>query len=161
MKFALLILLLLSSLSLSSPLSFQQQDKAKPDWKYLLSSEDDRDTWKTYYDAANIERLPQGLVRVWLKQIPVTKNDAERQRIVNALIANRKINNMKTEGYDKFAYSLTLVEFDCSGRKGRSIAIKDYDQAQKELSSDAREEAPFAPVPAGSMSAVVMEAACK
>ena len=159
MKLVVLLVLALSSLSLS--LSFQDKDKAKPEWKYLFSLEDDRDTFETYYDAANIERSPQGMVRVWLKQIPVTHNATEKQRIVNAIISNRKLNKMNTEGYDKYAYTLTLFEFDCSGRKARGISIKDYDEAEKLLSTDTKEGSPFAPVVEGSSSEVVLKAVCR
>ena len=141
--------------------SLPRNPQAKPEWKYVVTSEDDSSTWKTYYDAVNIEHQANNIVRVWLKQMPVTKTDAEMQRIISAIIANRKVNEMSTSGYEKFAYSLTLVEFDCAGRKGRSTAIKDYDQSEKPLSSDTREDAPFAPVVEHSMSEVVMKAACK
>jgi len=156
MKLTLLTLSLLLSLA-TLPRTFQ----TKPDWKYVITSEDDRDTWKTYYDAANIERQPKNIVRVWLKQVPVTTSDAEMQHIINAIIENRRVNEMSTKGYEKFAYSLMLVEFDCAGRRGRSIAIKDVDQAEKPLSSDTRDDAPFAPVVEHSVSEVIMEAACK
>lgn len=160
MKLTLLTLTFFLSL-LPSLASLPQNVQAKPEWRYLLTSEDDSNSWKTYYDAANIEHQPKNIVRVWLKQMPVTTSDAEMQRIVNAIIENRKVNEMSTTGYEKFAYSLTLVEFDCAGRKARSIAIKDYDQAEKLLGSDKREDGRFAPVVEGSMSEVVMKAACK
>ena len=160
MRIRLLILLLALSFS-SSVAGLSGNFQAKPEWKYVVTSEDDRNTWKTYYDAANIERQPKNIVRVWLKQMPVTRTDAEMQRIINSIIENRKANEMSTKGYEKFAYSLMLVEFDCAGRRGRSIAIKDVDQAEKPLSSDTREDAPFAPVVEDSVSEVIMEAACK
>ena len=154
MKLFALALLLISSLS---SISIQ----TKPDWKDVVTSEDHNKTWKTYYDASNIERKVGGIVRVWLKQLPVTKTEAEKQRIVNAMIQNRKLNNMSSKGYEKFAYSLTLVEFDCVGRQGRSVAIRDFDQSEKLLGSDAKEDFPFAPVREGSMSEVILEAVCK
>jgi hypothetical protein len=156
MKLALLTLLLLPSL-----MGFSTNAQAPPEWKYLFTLEDDRDAWKTYYDTANIERQEQGTVRAWLKQIPVTKTDAERRRIVSGIIDNRKLNRMSTEGYDKFAFTLTLIEFDCSGRRGRSIAIKDYDQSGKLLGKDTKEGIPFAPVLKDSSSEVILEAVCK
>jgi surface-adhesin protein E len=157
----LAVLLVSAALSLSLSLSFQDKDKAKPEWKYLFSLEDDRDTFETYYDAASIERSQQGIVRVWLKQIPVTPNAAERQRIVSAIIRNRKLNKMSTDGYEKYAYTLTLFEFDCSGRKGRGVSIKDYDEAEKLLGSDTKEGSSFAPVLEGSSSEVILKAVCK
>lgn len=156
MKLTLLILLIVTSL-----VSFAGPVQTKPEWKYVATLEDDRDSWKTYYDAANIERQNKGIVRVWLKQIPNTRNEAEKQRIVNAIIENRKLNNMDVKGYEKFAYSLTLVETDCSGRKMRSISIKDYDQAEKLLGSDTKADIPFAPVREHSLPGLILEAACK
>lgn len=157
MRATLLVLLIVTSLSSSlvSPV------QTKPEWKYVATLEDDRDSWKTYYDTAGIERHDKGIVGVWLKQIPVTKDDAERQRIVSGIIENRKVNNMSVKGYKEFAYTLTLVEFDCSGKKARSISIKDYDRAEKLLGSDTRMDARFAPVPEQSLPGLILEAVCK
>ena len=156
MKLTLLILsIVMSLMSLAGPV------QTKPDWKYVATLEDDRDSWKTYYDAANIERQDKGMVQVWLKQIPLTKDDVERKRIVSGIIQNRKVNHMSVKGYEKFAYTLTLVEFDCAGRKARSTSIKDYDQAEKLLGSDTLVGVPFAPVPEHSMPEIILEAVCK
>ena len=160
MKLTLLVLLIATSLP-SSLVSLARAVQTKPEWKYVATLEDDRDSWKTYYDAANIERQDKGIVGVWLKQIPVTKDEAERQRIVSGIIDNRKVNNMSIKGYEEFAYSLTLVEFDCSGRKARRTSIKDYDRADKLLASDKKEGVPFAPVPKDSLPGIILEAVCK
>jgi len=157
-----LILLTLSLLCcLPALASLPRYVQAKPEWKYVVTSEDDQSTWKTYYDAANIEHPSKNIVRVWLKQMPVATTNAEKQRMISAIIENRKDNEMRTDGYEKFAYSLTLVEFDCAGRQGRSMAIKDYDQSEKLLGSDTKDGVPFAPVREHSMSEAIMEAACK
>lgn len=156
MKLTLLVLMIGTSL-----MSFAGPVQTKPEWKYVATLEDDRDSWKTYYDAANIERHDKGLVQVWLKQIPVTKDETERQRIVSGIIENRKVNNMSVEGYEKFAYTLTSVEFDCVGRKARSVSIKDYDSAEKLLGSDTKIGIPFAPVREHSMPEIILEAVCK
>ena len=158
MKLMLLVLLSVTSFSL---VSLARPVQTTPEWKYVATYVDDRDSWKTYYDAANIERHDKGMIGVWLKQIPITRNDAERRRIVGAIIENRKVNNMSVRGYKKFAYSLTLVEFDCSGRKARSISIKDYDRAEKLLGSDTKMEVPFGPVEEGSLPELILKAACK
>lgn len=160
MKPTVLALIIVTSLS-SSLVSLAGPVQTKPEWKYVATFEDDRDSFKTYYDAANIERQSKGIVRVWLKQIPLTRNETERQRIVNAIIENRKLNNMSVKGYEKFAYSLTLIEFDCSGRKGRSISIKDYDQAEKLLGSDTKDEIPFTHVQEDSLPGMILDAVCK
>jgi len=136
--------------------------QAKSEWKYVVTSEDDNQTWKTYYDAANIDRRNGGTVRVWLKQVPITKNEGERQRLITSIIQNRKLNKMRVNGYTRFAYSLTLIEFNCTEKGARSISIKDYDRAENLLGSDNTiEGVPFAPVREGSMSSVVLEAVCK
>jgi hypothetical protein len=133
----------------------------KPEWKYVVTSEDDNQTWKTYYDAASIDHRSAAMVRVWLKQVPITKTEADRQRFITSIIQNRKLNKMCVNGYTRFAYSLTLLEFDCAEKQGRSISIKDYDRAERLLGSDTIEGVPFAPVLKGSMSGFVLEAACK
>ena len=160
MKLTLLVLSIVTSLSFS-PMSLAGPVQTSPEWKYVATSEDDRDSWKTYYDAANIESQDKGIVRVWLKQIPITRNVAERQRIVSGIIQNRKLNNMSIKGYEEFAYTLTLVEFDCSGRKARSTSIKDFDRAEKLLGSDTKDGLPFAPVLEKSMPELILKAVCK
>lgn len=157
MRATLLVLLIVTSVSSSVVRPVQ----TTPEWKYVSTLEDDRDSWKTYYDAANIERHEKGIVGVWLKQTPVTRDDAERQRILKGIIENRKINNMSVKGYEKFAYTLTLVEFDCSGKKARSVSIKDYDDAEKLLGSDTQMGVPFAPVGEHSLPRLILEAVCK
>ena len=160
MKFTLLVLVIMTSLS-SSLVSLAGPVQTKPEWKYVATLEDDRDSWKTYYDAANIDRQNQDIVRVWLKQIPLTRNEAERRRIVSGIIENRKLNNMKVKGYENFAYTLTLLEMDCSGRKARSVSIKDYDRAEKLLGSDTKTGLRFAPVKEHSLPGLILEAVCK
>src|SRR5215217_408042 len=160
MKLSLLVLLIVTSLS-SLPGSLAGPVQTKPEWKYVATLEDDRDSWKTYYDAANIDRQDKGIVAVFLKQIPITPNDAERQRIVSGIIENRKVNNMSIKGYKEFAYTLTLVEFDCAGRKARRISIKDYDRKEKLLASDTQEGVRFAPVHEDSMPDLILKAVCK
>ncbi len=158
MKLSLLVLLVVISLSLPTLAGAVQ---TTPEWKYVATLEDDRKSWKTYYDAANIERQNKDIVRVWLKQVPITKNDAERQRIVSGIIDNRKLNEMSAKGYEEFAYSLTLVEFDCPGRRARKTAIKDFDRAEKLLGSDTKEGIPFGPVEEDSLPGLIMQAVCR
>ena len=155
MKLTLLVLLVVTFVSLAGAV------QNTPEWKYVATLEDDRDSWKTYYDTANIDRQDKGFVRVWLKQVPITKTETDRKRIVSGIIENRKLNEMSVKGYEEFAYSLTLVEFDCSGRKGRKTAIKDYDRAEKLLGSDRKEGFSFAPVPEESLPGIIMKAVCK
>ncbi len=160
MKFTLLVLVIVTSLS-SSLVSLTRPVQTAPEWKYVATLEDDRDSWKTYYDAANIERPNKDIVRVWLKQIPITRNEAEERRIVNGIIENRKLNKMNVKGYEKFAYSHTLVEMDCSGKKARSVSIKDYDREEKLLGSDTKVDLPFARVEEHSLPGLILAAVCK
>ena|SRR5215213_3448360 len=135
--------------------------QSEPEWKYVVTSTDDNNTWKAYYDAANIDRQQAGIVRVWLKQVPITKTKTEKLRIVNRIIENRILNKMSVKGYERYAYSLTLLEIDCPRSQGRSISIKDYDQTDKLLSSDTVQGTPFAPILEMSWPAMIRDAVCK
>jgi hypothetical protein len=143
------------------PHSVLSQSGAKPEWKYVATAEDDGEVWKTFYDSKNINRKSNGNVEVWLKQEPVTQTASERQRIVDGLIQNRKMNNMPTKGYDRFAYSLTLVEFDCKKKEGRNPSIRDYNVADELLATQTILDIPFAPVREKSLSRIILDAVCK
>ena len=155
------LILLLSLHGSLNPRPIDSQTESKPEWKYLVTSEDHNQVWKTYYDVKNIKRKSEGTIEVWLKQVPITKTEEERQRIIRSIIKNRELNEMPIKGYGKFAYSLTLIEFDCSKKVGRRVSIKDYNEAGELLGTDTIEGVPFAPVPEGSMAGVVLEAVCK
>jgi hypothetical protein len=155
-------LLIFFLISLSSLPSVSSQNEPKPEWKYVITSEDDNQVWETYYDSKSTERTAKGTIKVWLKQMPITKTEEERQRVVSSIIQNRKLNRMSISGYDKFAYSLTSIEFDCSKKAGRSVSIRDYDDSDKLLGSNTLPaQVPFAPVPEGSMARIVLNAVCK
>jgi hypothetical protein len=158
--YALLPILFL--ISLSSVPSVSSQNEPKPEWKYVITSEDDNQVWETYYDSKSTERTGEGTIKVWLKQVPITKSEKERQRVIHSIIENRKINRMSINGYEKFVYSLTLIEFDCKKKVGRSVSIRDYNESDKVVGSDTLpEQIPFAPVTEGSMARIVLNAVCK
>jgi hypothetical protein len=155
---ALLPVFFLVSLSILPSVS--SQTEPKPEWKYVVTSEDDNQVWETYYDAKSAKRTAEGTIKVWLKQVPITKTEEERQRIIRSIIQNRKLNRMSIGGYEKFAYSLTLIEFDCSEKVGRDVSFSDYNESDKLLGSNTLpEQIPFAPV--GSIARSVLNAVCK
>jgi hypothetical protein len=157
-----LSLLILFLISLSSAPSFSSQNDQKPEWKYVATSEDDNQIFETYYDSKNTKRTAEGTITVSLKQMPITKTEEQRQRVIHSVIQNRKLNRMSITGYERFAYSLTLIEFDCSKRVGRSVSFRDYDESDKLLGSNALpEQIPFSPVVQGSMVRIVFDAVCK
>lgn len=156
------LLLIVFLISLSSQSSLSSQTEPKPEWKYVVTSEDDNQVWETYYDAKSAKRTAEGTIKVWLKQVPITKTEGERQRVISSIIENRKLNRMSITGYEKFGYSLTLIEFDCAKNVGRSVSIRDYNESEKPLSSNTLpEQIPFAPVTEGSMARIVLNAVCK
>src|SRR2546428_2689942 len=120
------------------------QIEHKSEWKYVTKSEDDNEVWETYYQTNTIKRKPDSRVEVWLKQVPIAETTEEKQRIIQSTIKNRELNKMPTQGYDKFAYSLMLVEIDCSSKAGRNVSIKDFDETGKLLGADTIEGVPFA-----------------
>jgi hypothetical protein len=124
-----------------------------------MRDEDDGLEWETYYDLNSIKRS-SNIVAVWLKQLPVFKNDEQKQRLIRSTTENRKMNKTDTQGYEKYSFSQTLVEIDCNGKSGRSVAIKDFDERGSLLGNDAKEGVPFAPVRDGSLAGFLLEALC-
>jgi hypothetical protein len=161
MKSLYLMVLLLSFGGLVYPPSVMSQTESKPEWKYIVTSEDDNQVWKTYCDLKRIKQTVEGTVEVWLKQVPITKTGKERRKLIHSIIENRTLNKIPINGYEKFAYSLTLIEFDCGKNLARSVSIEDYDETAKLLGSDTIEGVPFAPVREGSATGVILEAVCK
>ena len=159
MRIVLLALLLASQTVAPSPYRARTVHST-PEWKYLFVFEDDRDTFKAYYDAANLYREKVGSVLVWLKVVPITKTEAERRRFVAGIIDNRKL-RMSVSGYERYAYTLSVEEFDCVGRRARSISIEDYDETEKLLGSSTLEDLPFAPATKGSMAEFILKTVCK
>ncbi len=86
-------------------------------------------TRKVYYDPQSIKRTPEGLVQMWIKQIEVYETEEAKQRSHAELIENRQLNRFPLKGYEKSAYSTTLLEIDCAKRLERLPCIKDYDES--------------------------------
>ena len=141
------------------PMSALCQSRAKPDWKPLGTDEDDALVWNLFYDANSAKRKPKGIVEVWTKQEPASTG-TDKQRLVDGVIRNRKADNMPTDGYDKYAYTQTLFEFDCARKKDRTALYRDYDTAGKMIGTQAHVTA-FMPVDENSREQKLLEAVCK
>ena len=118
------------------PIGALCQSRTKPDWQSLGTGEDDALVWKISYDANSVKRKQKGIVEVWTKQEPASTGD-DRQRLVEGVIHNRKVDNMPTHGYDKYANTQTLFEFDCARKKDRAPLYRDYDTAGKMIGTHA------------------------
>ena len=139
------------------------QSKAKPVWKTVGTAEDNDQKWKNFYDTKSIKREPKGMVQVWTKQVPVIRNADDKQKWIQGLAANRKLNGMPTEGYDAYAYTLTLVELNCQKKEARDITTKDYNSADHLLGQQTilKNKYSFAAVGEGSVSRIMLDAVCK
>ena len=122
------------------------------------TDEDDALVWRISYDANSVKRKPKGIVEVWTKQEPASTG-ADRQRLVDGVIRNRKADNMPTGGYDKYAYTQTLFEFDCARKEDRAPLYRDYDTAGKMIGTHGH-VADFTPVD-NSLERTLLNAVCK
>jgi len=77
------------------------QSKAKQNWRYV-ATDTHENTWKTYLDVKSIRRRSTGIVQVWLKQIPVYRDDQEKEKVIRGVIQNREYNQMPVRGYEQF-----------------------------------------------------------
>jgi surface-adhesin protein E len=136
------------------------QSKPPQEWRYV-TTDTHENTWKTYLDVKSIRRMPKGIVQLWLKQIPIYSDDEERKKVISGVIQNREYNQMPIRGYEQFAYSLTLIQFNCKKRLARSISIKDYDEAGSLLGSQTLANRSFARVFESSMAGMILGMVCK
>jgi hypothetical protein len=93
------------------------------DWRWLGKDAND---CQWYYDAQNVEHLPEGKALLWLKRVV---NDEQRNRAVQEKINNR----LPVEGYNRWAYEMGLMEMDCRAATIRQLSIHDYDKDGKFL----------------------------
>ncbi len=120
------------------------QGREKPSWKHMAT--DKNHGWENYYDSKRVIQTSDGVVRVWVKQVPIYKDEEEKKAKMERLIENREGLGIKTDGYRDYAYSVTLIEIKCEANEGRSVSIVDYDKADKELGEDALNNPTWAPI---------------
>ncbi len=84
-------------------------------------------------------------------------DDARRQRIESLRAAGLSAN-----GYERYLRQMRRSEYDCAGRRVRSLVVTDYDDAGTVLAWVSTEgaEAVWTEVPAGSIGAKLLDAVC-
>jgi hypothetical protein len=120
------------------------QKNEKPEWKYI--SKDERHGWGNYYDSKRVIRTGAGVTRVLVKGVPVYKDDDNKKVRLEKLIQNREWLGFKTNRYQDYSYSVTVVEIKCETNEGRSVSIVDYDKVDKELGKNTLPAPEWAPI---------------
>lgn len=143
-KIALIGLLACAMINLATTLG---QNKPETEWKYSYSYNHRGNEVKLFYDPQSIKRLSGGIVQVWIKQIERYQNDEAKRMVQAELIENRRLSGFPLIGYEKYAYSKTMLEFDCAKRMVREPCIKDYDETDKLIGEQCIDRVPFETVP--------------
>jgi hypothetical protein len=156
-----LLALFVSFIALHSD-NLQAQELAKPEWKYIKFSfgpHGEKD--EVYYDAKNIVKTTEGFTQVQLKYLGQYDHDEEKQKRLNELKHNRELNGFPLKDYDRFAYSIMIVEFDCKKKLRRYPGILDFDASDKQIGGQYIEELPWEKIPEESLAKIVFDAVCK
>jgi hypothetical protein len=88
------------------------------DWKYYIGNE----FGEYYYDAENLNRLPDTIVRVWTKEISSQKSVADT------------VGRLGQE-YKDLGHINTLWEVDCIAKKSRVLAMAYYSKSNSLIDS--------------------------
>ena len=83
------------------------------------------------YGLKTIRRLPGNVVRVWIKA--TLKDDSGGGK--SEFLKNRRIQGLRTFGYENYARTLELHEYDCSKGEVRVLSQIDYDETGNVLDS--------------------------
>ncbi len=84
--------------------------------------------------------------------------DAARRQRLDAM----RLAGLPTRGYERYLRQLRRSEYDCSGRRMRSLSVTDYDDAGAVLAWAATEgpESQWTDVPTGTIGAKLLDAVC-
>ena len=117
-------LFFLMALMAACPFSYSRVQAAEGTaWQLLKETAN----YTIYIDTASIETTPDISVKVMYKTI--AKSNAYRELLQDI----RSEEGRSVEGYDKFAYTLSRVEIDCSGDRHRLLEATDYDKHGRPL----------------------------
>ncbi|MGE0132215.1 MAG: surface-adhesin E family protein [Blastocatellales bacterium] len=162
MRRFVMIVLLVSCCLIAIPAGdLYAQESAKPEWKYVTFSygpHGEKD--KVFYDTKNVEQTSEGFTQVRLKYLGVHDNEQEKQKRLDALKQNREHNGFSLKDYDRFAYSVMVVEFDCKKKLRRYPCVMDYDGNDKRIGDQCIEELPWQKIPEESLAKIVFDAVC-
>lgn len=122
------------------------QTKSQPKWKSIGSYYHRENEVEMFYDAETIKYVSEKRVQIWIKQIEHYEDDKAKQVGLEELRENRRFLKLSLDGYDKFAFSTSLIEFDCQEKAARNLCFVDYDEMEKVIGKKCLENFPFAPV---------------
>jgi len=97
------------------------------DWKPYAESLN-RDI-KYYYSPGSIGNRSDNMVRVWIKIVPVSKEQKDQ------IIQKRQKTRLTTKGYENYEYSLRLKEINCEDKMHSLLSYVDYDRKHSVLDS--------------------------
>lgn len=110
------------------------------------------------YTRSGLKRGDDGFVVAFSRTSLVDGIDeARRQRIESLRAAG-----LSAKGYERYLRQMRRSEYDCAGRRVRSLVVTDYDDAGTVLAWVSTEgaEAVWTQVPAGSIGAKLLDAVC-
>ncbi|MBI5076253.1 MAG: hypothetical protein HZB62_13960 [Nitrospirae bacterium] len=108
---AALIIVSLMVVALSSPV-------AASDWKSYGTVQ----YYDYEYDAESVTWPTDDTVRVW------TKDTVKGEEGVKYITKERQKRELPTDGYDNYLYTAHYVEFQCSSKQDRLLAMYDYNR---------------------------------
>jgi len=109
------------------------------------------------YGLRTIRRLPGNVVRVWIKAS--LKDDSTQGK--SDFLKNRRTQGLRTYGYESFARTLELHEYDCTKGEVRVLSQIDYDEIGNVLDSTTYRKPSWDYIVPDSVGASLSKAVCK
>jgi hypothetical protein len=109
------------------------------------------------YTRSGMQRVDGSVVAFSRTSLVEGVEEARRQRIEALRAAG-----LSARGYERYVRQTRRSEYDCEGRRVRSLAVTDYDEAGTVLAWVSTEgaEAAWTAIPAGSIGAKLLDAVC-
>jgi hypothetical protein len=110
------------------------------------------------YTRSGLRRDADGTVTAFSRNSLVAEIPAARQQRIEALRAA----GLSAQGYERYLRQVRRSEYDCAGRRVRSLAVTDYDESGTVLAwaSTEGQDAAWTSVPPGSIGAKLLDAVC-
>jgi hypothetical protein len=123
------------------------------------------DEWKTISGSESIvflyhpKRISRGAtVKIWIKEMPSpdpTKVGEGRAHVIE----NRKASDLPIKGYERWSYTMLLMEYDCNG-KYRLLSSADYNIEGEVLETINGEDSKWVYVTPETVSETIQKTAC-
>jgi hypothetical protein len=110
------------------------------------------------YTRSGLKRTADGMVTAFSRNSLVAEIPAARRQRIDALRAA----GLSDQGYERYLRQVRRSEYDCAGRRVRTLAVTDYDEAGTVLAwaSTEGQDAAWTSVPPGSIGAKLLDAVC-